>query len=157
MRILFVCLGNICRSPTAEGVMRRLVADAGLEDEIEVESAGTGGWHVGHPPDERATSAAAGRGIELAGEARRVTPQDFGRFDLLVAMDRSNRDALLEMAPGAEDRNKVFLLREFGDDTELDVPDPYYGGDDGFEQVLDIVERSCEALLAEVRDRLPAV
>ena len=175
MRILFVCLGNICRSPTAEGVMRRLVADAGLEGEVEVESAGTGSWHLGHPPDTRATSAAASRGIELTGEARQVAARDFERFDLLIAMDRANRDALLELAPGEEARRRVFLLREFGCDrgarrarrspaaveaacsgAELDVPDPYYGGDDGFEQVLDIVERSCEALLEEVRDKLVA-
>ena len=168
MRILFVCLGNICRSPTAEGVMRWLIADAGLEDEIEVESAGTGGWHVGHAPDARAASAAAARGFELGGEARQVSERDFDRFDLLVAMDRSNRDELLAMAPGDEARRKVFLLREFGRDrgarrakrseaagsgAELDVPDPYYGGDDGFEEVLDVVEHSCAALLDEVRER----
>ena len=156
MRILFVCLGNICRSPTAEGVMRRLIGDAGLDGEIEVESAGTGGWHVGHPPDERATSAAAARGIELSGEARKVALADFGEFDLLIAMDRSNRDALLELAPDADARKRVFLLREFGEGAELDVPDPYYGGDEGFEEVLDIVERSCEALLEEVRERMAA-
>jgi protein-tyrosine phosphatase len=154
MRILFVCLGNICRSPTAEGVMRRLVADAGLERDIEIESAGTGSWHVGHPPDERATSAAAVRGIELVGEARRVTSADFDGFDLLIAMDRSNRDALLELAPNDEARRRVFLLRQFGEGKELDVPDPYYGGADGFEEVLDIVERSCAALLDEVREQL---
>ncbi|HEX2127775.1 MAG TPA: low molecular weight protein-tyrosine-phosphatase [Solirubrobacterales bacterium] len=156
MRILFVCLGNICRSPTAEGVMKQLVADAGLQSEIEVESAGTGGWHVGHPPDERATGAAAARGIELLGEARRVIRRDFDDFDLLIAMDRSNRDALLALAPDAEARRKVFLLREFGEGAARDVPDPYYGGEEGFEHVLDIVERSCEALLEEVRERIAA-
>jgi protein-tyrosine phosphatase len=156
VRILFVCLGNICRSPTAEGVMRRLVADAGLADAVEVESAGTGDWHVGHAPDSRATSAAAARGIELDGAARQVTPADFEDFDLLVAMDRSNRDTLLALAPDEDARRKVFLLREFSEGNDLDVPDPYYGGDDGFERVLDIVERSAEALLEEVRSRLPA-
>jgi protein-tyrosine phosphatase len=174
VRILFVCLGNICRSPTAEGVMRHLIAEAGLDGEIELESAGTGSWHVGHPPDARATSAAAARGIELVGEARRVTPADFDRFDLLVAMDRANRDELLAMAPDANARRRVYLLREFeGCDRgarrakrrpaaveaagpELDVPDPYYGGEEGFEEVLDIVERSCAALLEEMRDRLLA-
>jgi protein-tyrosine phosphatase len=155
VRILFVCLGNICRSPTAEGVMRGLVADAGLDSDVEIESAGTGGWHVGHPPDERATSAAAARGIELSGEARKVAAADFDAFDLIVAMDRSNRDALLEMAPHDAARKRVFLLREFGEGAEMDVPDPYYGGADGFEEVLDIVERSCAALLDEVQDRLP--
>ena len=136
--------------------MRRLVTDAGLDGEVEIESAGTGSWHVGHPPDTRATSAAAARGIELAGEARQVAPADFERFDLLVAMDRANRDELLALAPDEEARRRVFLLREFGEGAELDVPDPYYGGEEGFERVLDIVERSCEALLEEVRDRLPA-
>ncbi len=136
--------------------MRRLVADAGLEGEVEVESAGTGDWHIGHPPDSRATAAAAARGTELAGEARQVTPRDFERFDLLVAMDASNRDALLAMAPDDEARRRVYLLREGGAGEPADVPDPYYGGDDGFEEVLDIVERSCVALLDEVRARLVA-
>jgi protein-tyrosine phosphatase len=156
VRILFVCLGNICRSPTAEGVMRGLVAEAGLEREVELESAGTGDWHVGHPPDERATSAAAARGVELGGQARQVTEADFGEFDMIVAMDRSNRDALHALAPDEDARRKVFLLREFGDGAELDVPDPYYGATDGFEEVLDIVERSCSALLEEVRTRIAA-
>jgi protein-tyrosine phosphatase len=150
MRILFVCLGNICRSPTAEGVLRSLIAEAGLEGEIEVESAGTGAWHVGHSPDPRATEAAAARGIELAGAARQVGGDDFDAFDLLIAMDRSNRDELLALAPNPETRERVRLLREFGDGAELDVPDPYYGGAGGFEDVLDIVERSCGALLDEI-------
>jgi protein-tyrosine phosphatase len=151
VRILFVCLGNICRSPTAEGVMRGLLAESGLERELEVESAGTGGWHVGAAPDERATDAAARRGIELTGSARQVDPADFERFDLLIAMDRSNRDRLLELAPTPAHRERVRLLREFGDGVEDDVPDPYYGGADGFEEVLEIVERCCAALLETVR------
>ncbi len=150
-RILFVCLGNICRSPTAEAVMRGLVAEHGLTAEFEIESAGTGDWHVGHPPDERATAAAAERGVRLDGTARQVTVADFDRYDLLVAMDRSNRDQLLRLAPDEPARERVRLLSEFGDGAEADVPDPYYGGVDGFEQVLDIVERSCAALLEEAR------
>ena len=151
MRILFVCLGNICRSPTAEAVMRSLVSEAGLDGEIEVESAGTGSWHLGDPPDPRAVAAAAERGVELAGGARQVDEADFASFDLLIAMDRSNRDGLLRLAPDEEARGRVRLLREFGDGEEADVPDPYYGGEEGFAEVVEIVERSCAALLDDIR------
>jgi protein-tyrosine phosphatase len=155
MRILFVCMGNICRSPTAEGVMRRLVVEAGLEDRIELDSAGTGGWHVGDPPDSRATTAAARRGVTLDGAARQVTADDFRTFDLLVAMDRENLGGLLAVAPDEESAEKVRLLREFDPASagapDLDVPDPYYGGDGGFETVLDMVEASCRGLLDELR------
>src|SRR5687767_11751020 len=102
MRILFVCMGNICRSPTAEGVMRRLVEQAGLADRFEIESAGTGGWHVGEPPDERATLAAGRRGVTLSGAAQQVTRDDFRRFDLLIALDRANLRELLAIAPDEE-------------------------------------------------------
>lgn len=149
VRILFVCLGNICRSPTAEAVMRGIVAEAGLGDEIEVESAGTGDWHIGHPPDERSVAAAAQRGVELTGKARQVARGDFDKFDLVIAMDRQNRDDLMTIARSEEDRGKVRLLRSYSD-GELDVPDPYYGGEDGFAEVVEIVERSCQALLDEV-------
>jgi low molecular weight protein-tyrosine phosphatase len=147
VRLLFVCLGNICRSPTAEGVMRALVRDAGLEDEIEIDSAGTGGWHVGAPPDARATEAAQRRGIALEGAARRFDPADFGRFDLILAMDRENLRDLRALAPDEEAAAKVRLLRGPG----LDVPDPYYGGPNGFEEVLDQVDEACRALLEEIR------
>jgi protein-tyrosine phosphatase len=154
MRILFVCMGNICRSPTAEGVMRRLIDDAGLAD-VEVESAGTGGWHAGEPPDERATAAAARRGVTLAGAARQVTPADFRRFDLLIALDRANLRELLALAPDEDAAEKVRLLREFdpasASSGDLDVPDPYYGGDRGFETVLDMVEAACRGLIDELR------
>lgn len=129
--------------------MRKLAADAGLADRIEIDSAGTGGWHVGEPADRRAAAAARGRGYELSGTARQVEVGDFERFDLLVAMDRSNHSGLLSMAPAGLE-SKVRLLREFGDGEPLDVPDPYYGGSDGFEEVLDIVERCCSALLRQV-------
>jgi protein-tyrosine phosphatase len=146
-RILFVCLGNICRSPTAEAVMRKLVADAGRSDEIEVDSAGTGGWHIGSSPDSRSAAAGARRGLRLQGQARRVGPADFDDHDLLVAMDRSNRDELIALAPDAEARAKVRLLL---DDPPRDVPDPYYGGPDGFDVVLDVVEAGCRALLDSI-------
>jgi len=161
VRILFVCLGNICRSPTAEGVMRALVRDAGLQESIELDSAGTGGWHVGSPPDERATETARARGIVLEGAARQVRAEDFEDFDLIVAMDSANLADLRRMAPDERMREKVRLLRELDpasmdqDPTHpLDVPDPYYGGPRGFEDVLDLVGAACAAQLEQVRERL---
>jgi protein-tyrosine phosphatase len=153
-RILFVCMGNICRSPTAEGVMRALVRDAGLEHEIEIDSAGTGDWHAGDPPDRRATDAARLRGFTLEGAARQVTPRDFEDFDLVLALDRDNLRDLRAIAPeGTEE--KIRLLREFDPHSagapDLDVPDPYYGGPRGFETVLDQVEAACRGLLDELR------
>jgi len=157
VRILFVCLGNICRSPTAEGVMRRMVAEAGLDGEIEIDSAGTGAWHVGSPPDPRSTQAAHRRGTVLQGRARQVTADDFDRFDLLLAMDATNLHELRQRAPDADARAKVRLLREFdpasADAVDLDVPDPYYGGPRGFDTVLDLVEAACAGLLEEIRPR----
>jgi protein-tyrosine phosphatase len=160
LRLLFVCLGNICRSPTAEGAMRTLVREAGLEDRIELDSAGTGGWHVGSAPDERATAAAADRGVVLEGAARRVRLEDFDDFDLILAMDSANLSDLRQLAPDGAGRAKVHLLREFdpaSDGTEdLDVPDPYYGDGDGFERVLDDVQAACAGLLAQIRADTPA-
>ena len=155
MRILFVCLGNICRSPTAEGVVRRLVRERGLEEQVELDSAGTGGWHVGAPPDRRATAAAAARGTTLEGAARRFdAARDFDDFDLILAMDEENRRDVVALAPSGEARAKVRLFREFDpaavEAGDLEVPDPYYGGDDGFDHVLDLVERAAEGLLDEV-------
>jgi len=158
VRLLFVCLGNICRSPTAEGVMRHLVAEHDLGHAVEIDSAGTGSWHVGHPPDERATGAARERGIELGGRARQFDVADFEAFDLILAMDRANYDELHARAPQDGARERVRLLREFDPDavaaTELEVPDPYYGGPEGFDDVLDLVTRACEGLLDEVRARV---
>ena len=149
--VLFVCLGNICRSPTAEGVMRALVRDTGLQDRIELDSAGTGGWHVGDSPDARATEAAGRRGIVLEGSARKVRPRDFEEFDLILAMDASNLRDLQLLAPDEPARQKVRLLREFdpASDGDLDVPDPYYGGPGGFDEVLDLVQAACASLLAQ--------
>jgi len=155
-RILFVCLGNICRSPTAEGVMRALVREAGLEEEIEIDSAGTGDWHVGSAPDPRSSEAAARRGLTVEGVARQVSERDFEEFDLIVAMDRANLRALKGLAP-MDARDKVRMLREFdpaaAGGVDLDVPDPYYGGERGFDDVLDLVEAACRGLLEEVRAR----
>ena len=155
MRILFVCMGNICRSPTAEGVMRRLVREHGLEGRVVLDSAGTGGWHAGEPPDARATAAAQRRGIVLEGAARQVHARDFEDFDLLVAMDAENLRNLEALAPDPEARAKVRLLREFDPASEgapdLDVPDPYYGGARGFDDVLDLVEAACRGLLDELQ------
>jgi protein-tyrosine phosphatase len=156
VKVLFVCLGNICRSPTAEGVMRALVADAGVQESIELDSAGTGGWHVGEPPDARATEAARRRGIVLAGSARQVCAEDFERFDLIVAMDRSNERALRALAPDESARAKVRMLREFDPASagydDLDVPDPYYEGQHGFDVVLDQVQDACAGLLEHLRE-----
>jgi protein-tyrosine phosphatase len=160
VRILFVCAGNICRSPTAEGVMRRLAADAGLEGAVEIDSAGTGGWHAGEAADERATAAAAQRGITLSGVARQVTEEDFERFDLVLAMDRANLLDLRALAPGTRALAKVRLLREFDPASagreDLDVPDPYYGGARGFDTVLDLVEAACRGLLDDLLARQSA-
>jgi protein-tyrosine phosphatase len=145
VRILFVCMGNICRSPTAEGVMRHLLAERGLEDEIEVQSAGTGGWHAGSPPDARSTRAAAARGITLEGAARQVTRADFEDFDLLVAMDRDNLADLRAIAPPGTEHKLRMLIAD-----GRDVPDPYYGGPRGFEQVLDLVQTACEQMLDDL-------
>ena len=156
MRILFVCLGNICRSPTAEGVVRRRVLERGLAD-VSLDSAGTGGWHVGAPPDPRSTAAAAARGVALEGAARQLSPADFARFDLLLAMDAENERALRRLAPGDAARAKVRRLREFDPVSaaagDLDVPDPYYGGEGGFDHVLDLVEEASEGLLDDIRRR----
>jgi protein-tyrosine phosphatase len=154
IRLLFVCMGNICRSPTAEGVMRSLLREQGLEDAVEVDSAGTGDWHVGSAPDARATAAARSRGVVLEGAARSVAPRDFEDYDLILAADRRNLRDLQAIAPRRA-RARIHLLREFDPASagapDLDVPDPYYGGDDGFEHVLDLVEAACRGLLDELR------
>lgn len=142
-RILFVCLGNICRSPTAHGVFEHLAAEAGQP--VYVESAGTGGWHVGDPPDRRATDEAAKRGYDLSHlRAQQVTPRDFARFDLIVAMDHSNVAALERMRP-IDSETPVRLFLDFADADRDEVPDPYYDG--GFDLVLDLIEDASRGLL----------
>lgn len=153
VRIVFVCLGNICRSPTAQGIMRKLLVDEKLDRKVEIDSAGTGSWHVGEPPDPRAADEAERRGFSLGGTARQVQVEDFDRFDYLVAMDASNRSNLEKLAPSAEAKRKIHMLRDFeaGAGGGGDVPDPYYGGADGFQKVFDICERSCRGLIEHLR------
>lgn len=136
--------------------MRSLVARAGLEGLVEVESAGTAGYHAGEPADARAIAAGRARGVELAGRARQFVAEDFARFDLVLAMDRSNLDDLVDLAPDDEARGKVRLLRSFDASSPrgASVPDPYYGGDEGFAEVVDICERACVGLLDHLRSRL---
>lgn len=153
-RVCFVCLGNICRSPTAEGIFRHLVREAGLEALFAIDSAGTGEWHAGEPPDRRATATAKRRGVTLEGAARQFRRGDFARFDLVIAMDRENRDELARMAPDEAAHAKVALLRDFDPEAPdgADVPDPYYGGARGFDDVFDLCTAACRGLLAQVRE-----
>jgi protein-tyrosine phosphatase len=145
--VLFVCMGNICRSPTAEGVFRYHVEAAGLGEHIEIDSAGTHAYHAGEPADRRAREAAKRRGMSLDGiRARRVTTEDFQRFDFIIAMDEDNLVLLEDEAP-PEHRHKLRLFLEFADVDEREVPDPYYGGPAGFERVLDLVENASRGLL----------
>jgi len=150
-------MGNICRSPTAEGVFRKLATDAGLADRIVIDSAGTGDWHVGELPDPRTRDAAERRGLVLDHRARQFTRADFDRFDLVLAMDTMNVRHLLRMA-GQRESPPIRLLRSFDPSAPdgAEVPDPYAGDGDDFELVLDICERACAGLLAHVRGRLPA-
>jgi protein-tyrosine phosphatase len=154
LRVLFICLGNICRSPTAEGVLRALAAREAPELPLEIDSAGTAGYHVGEPPDPRARHAAARRGYDLSElRARVVEPGDFERFDLILAMDQDNLRVLRRRAPAhVHERLRLFL--EFAPDSgTADVPDPYYGGTKGFEEVLDLVESAARGLLAHLRQQ----
>jgi protein-tyrosine phosphatase len=145
--VLFVCMGNICRSPTAEGVFRHFVSEAGLADRVEVDSAGTHAYHTGEPPDRRAAAAAQRRGVSLAGiKARRVADSDFEKYDYIIAMDEDNVRHLLDQAP-QEHHVKVRLFLSFAAVGETEVPDPYYGGAAGFERVLDLVEEASRGLL----------
>lgn len=154
--ILFVCLGNICRSPAAEGILRRAIERAGWSDRIEVDSAGTYGGHRGELPDPRMRRAAAQRGYELIHRARQVREEDFERFDRIVAMDDANYEALHRLAPSREAARKIFRMvefcRRFPDRTY--IPDPYYEGPEGFERVLDMLEDGCAAILEQIGPQL---
>jgi protein-tyrosine phosphatase len=157
VKILFVCLGNICRSPTAEAVFRAIAAREAPELTIEVDSAGTAGYHIGEPPDVRTRQAASRRGYDMSPlRARIVEPRDFELFDLILAMDRENLAALHHRAP-VHTRDRVHLFLEFAPDTTVtEVPDPYYGGPNGFEEVLDLVEAATHGLLNHLRQRARA-
>jgi protein-tyrosine phosphatase len=152
-RILFVCLGNICRSPMAEGVFRRVVENEGLAHRFEIDSAGLGDWHIGQAPDMRAQAAARARGIDISGQsARQVEHEDFARFDLLLVMDRSNFTELQRRAP-AEARANIRHFLDFAPKARTkDVPDPFYGGPEGFQHALGLIEEAAKGLLAELAD-----
>lgn len=157
LSVLFVCLGNICRSPSAHGVFRARVADAGLADRVFVDSAGTGNWHAGRPPDTRARVAAAARGVMIEDlRARQVTADDLQRFDYVIAMDAENLQELKRMEHASrQPRAEVRLFGDYSvDHPGQSIPDPYYGGDDGFERVLDRIENASDGLIAEIRERL---
>ncbi len=146
-KIIFVCLGNICRSPTAEGVLRKQVFERELENLFEIDSAGTGDWHLGHPPDKRAIAAAQARGIDLTPlRARQITVNDLLYYDTIIAMDNQNFSRLKSMAP-VDHQHKIRLLLQYGNSAQQEVPDPYYGGEHGFDLVLDLIETSCRELL----------
>ena len=150
--MLFVCMGNICRSPTAEGVFRHLVEQQGLAGKISIDSAGTHDYHIGDPPDARSQAPAARRGYDLSGlRARQVVRDDFTSFDYILAMDEANLNLLQQLCPDNY-RSRLKLFLEFADDSELrEVPDPYYGGALGFEEVLDLVENAARGLLEHIR------
>jgi protein-tyrosine phosphatase len=154
-RLLFVCLGNICRSPAADGVMRDVVEKSGLSARIEIDSAGTEGWHSGKLPDQRMRQAASARGLTLDHRARQFKAADLERFDLILAMDRDNERNIRALDREKRHADKIRLFCDFcSDHAEREVPDPYYGGPEGFEHVLDLIEDGCEGLLREVKSRL---
>ncbi len=147
--VLFICLGNICRSPTAEAVMRKKAEALGLD--ICIESAGTGGWHKGEPPDPRARETAEARGYSFAGQtARQITAADFARFDYILAMDNNNLEEISAVCPMGYSGHIGLLLDFAQSPSEREVPDPYYGGPDGFKRVVHMIEEACDGLLAEI-------
>lgn len=151
MKVLFVCLGNICRSPTAEGVFRRALEQAGLADDVEIDSCGVGSWHVGKAPDARAQQAALSRGIDLSSlRARQLTEQDFAEFDYVLGMDQDNLRAMRELKTD-NSRAHVGLFLDFAGTPGAEVPDPYYGGDEGFENVLTMIETASAGLIQHLK------
>ncbi|MBY0402544.1 MAG: low molecular weight phosphotyrosine protein phosphatase [Cyanobacteria bacterium] len=157
IKVLFVCMGNICRSPSAEGVFRGLVEAHGLEEMIEIDSAGTHGYHVGSAPDPRSTEAALKRGIDIRKQkARKVQPEDFYEYDYILAMDDKNHFELQEACPPSE-LKKLYRFLDFAPSVKTrEVPDPYYGGPNGFETVLDLIELASQGLLEEIQKSLEA-
>ncbi|NJK27988.1 MAG: low molecular weight phosphotyrosine protein phosphatase [Coleofasciculaceae cyanobacterium SM2_3_26] len=154
-KVLFVCLGNICRSPSAENIMNHLIQQEGLEGSITCDSAGTGGYHIGSPPDPRMTAAAKKRGITMTGAARKFAGTDFERFDLILAMDRENYEDILSLDLRGEYRHKVKMMCEFcTEHSDREVPDPYYGGEAGFDRVIDLLLDACNGLLQHIKQRM---
>ena len=154
--VLFVCLGNICRSPLGEGVLAHRLEDEDLSDRVRVDSAGTGSWHLGDPPDPRSMEVAVRHGIALRGRARRVSVEDFNEFDYIFAMDRSNLRDLRYLESEGDGGALLTLFREFDphQDGDLDVPDPYYGGPDGFDLMFDMIDRTCAAFVEHLLTEL---
>lgn len=154
-KICFVCLGNICRSPTAEGIFQHLVNTRNLEQYFYIDSAGTSAYHIGEPANSNSRKTARKHGIELKSRARRFEPADLKEFDLILAMDDENYQNLIQMDTSGNDSGKIKKLRDFDPDPEDgNIPDPYYGGTDGFENVYRIVFRSCESLLSSLRNQI---
>jgi protein-tyrosine phosphatase len=155
VRVLFVCMGNICRSPVSQGVFEQVVRREGLEDEVEADSAGTHSYHVGYPPDERAQRSAVRRGIDIGSQqARRLSPEDCGKFDYILFMDEENRRLVEPLCRGENSSVEVRLFIDYAPGRpESEVPDPYYGGPEGFELVMDLVEEASEGLLEDIRRR----
>ncbi|MEM9445178.1 MAG: low molecular weight protein-tyrosine-phosphatase [Verrucomicrobiota bacterium] len=154
-RVLFVCMGNICRSPAAEGVFTSLVAEEELEDRIEIDSAGTISFHEGNPADPRMSAAAADRGYKLTSRARQIKQKDLSAFDLVITMDDDNYDNVLALSEDKQEREKVKSFCDYcKEHSDQTVPDPYYGGADGFEHVLDLLEDGCSNLLMDIKKQL---
>ena len=155
INLLFVCLGNICRSPAAEGIMKKMISDEGLEDRVFVDSAGTSNWNEGNTPDERMRKHGAKRGYDFCSEARTFKSSDFNKFDYILVMDSNNYMNVKKLAKSEEDFSKVYRMTDFSINfTQDHVPDPYYGGDDGFELVMNLLEDACRGLLKEVKTKL---
>lgn len=147
-KLLFVCLGNICRSPSAENIMNHLITEAGMSDKIICDSAGTSGYHIGASPDRRMNAAAITKGIELQGKSRKLKPSDLQQFDLILAMDRENYQDILYLDREGKYESKVRLMCDFATDrNEREIPDPYYGGQDGFNYVIELLFDACAGLL----------
>ncbi len=154
-KLLFVCLGNICRSPSAENIMKYLIEKEGSSARIQCDSAGTSSYHIGSPPDSRMSAAAARRGIILKGQARQFIPEDFEDFDLILAMDKSNYEDILSLDPRGDYRDKVRLMCDHARHHRVkEVPDPYYGGREGFDRVIDLLLDACGGLLEEVKGKI---
>lgn len=155
IKVLFVCLGNICRSPSADAMLRKKVAELGLQERVVVDSSGTANWHVGKQPDERSIQHGAKRGYDLTVlRARQACSDDFNEFDYVLAMDADNLKNLQAIMPASPRTQPQLFLKAFGTSTEHEVPDPFYGGEAGFEHVLDLLEQACDALLVDIQQRL---